>query len=117
MVLKHSEKQRLTAIVKNAPLPDIKLSASAVLEACADFANEKSALSELVESRGHILLTSVKCHPEMAGAGVEYCWGFLKYTHRQNNDKQEAKAKGGAVFKDKIEALCKNADVLPMTRI
>ena len=44
-----------------------------VLSACTDFALEKTALEEMIESRGHILIYSVACHPELAGVGVEYC--------------------------------------------
>jgi len=92
------------------------LDAALVLSNCADFKYEKSELQELVESRGHILLISVKCHPEMAGVGVEYCWGKLKYEHRHRNC-QKDKRKSGQEFKDNITRLCKDETILPMTRI
>ena len=117
MKLTQTEKQKLSAIMNNKPMLDPELNASLALGSCFDFANEKSALADLVEQRGHILLTSVKCHPEMAGGGIEYCWGFLKYTHRQNNEKQTEKRKGGAVFKQTVLTLCTNRDVLAMARI
>jgi hypothetical protein len=37
--------------------------------------HEKTALINIMEARGHMLLPSVKCHPEMAGNGIEYSWG------------------------------------------
>ena len=34
-----------------------------LLAACPDFALEKSALQEMFEAHGHILIYSVPCHP------------------------------------------------------
>jgi hypothetical protein len=56
-----------------------------VLAACPDFALEKSALQEMVEARGHILIYSVACHPELAGVGMEYGWGCSKKYFRHEN--------------------------------
>ena len=47
-----------------------ELDAHAVLGNCADFLNERNALQEAVESRGHILRTSVICPPETAGRAL-----------------------------------------------
>ncbi len=33
-----------------------------------------------------MLLISPKCHPELAGLGVEYTWGLMKRAYRQFND-------------------------------
>ena len=52
---------------ENDETKDRSLSLRHILEHCWDFANEKTALQELVESRGHILRMGVKGHPEMAG--------------------------------------------------
>jgi len=57
-----------------------------VLANLEDFKSEKSALEELVHSRGHILLMSPKGHPELAGKGVEYAWGAAKLLFRKIND-------------------------------
>ena len=54
-----------------------------LLSSCSDFMEEKTILQELVESRGHILITSPKCHPELAGCGIEYSWGKIKMTFRR----------------------------------
>ena len=43
-------------------------------------------MQQLVHSRGHILVMSPKCHPELAGHGIEYCWGASKMYFRRNND-------------------------------
>eukprot|EP00873_Tetraselmis_striata_P027840 jgi/Tetstr1/448104/TSEL_035402.t1 len=61
-------------------------SAQKVLGNLEDFKSEKSALEELVHSRGHILLMSPKGHPELAGKGVEYAWGAAKLLFRKIND-------------------------------
>ena len=52
---------------------------------CRDFKEEQSAIQKLVEDRGHILLMGVKGHPEMAGVGVEYTWGYSKMVYRRTN--------------------------------
>ena len=37
---------------------------------------------QALASRGHILILSPKCHPELAGRGIEYAWGKAKKTFR-----------------------------------
>ena len=49
-----------------------------ILAACEDFRNETTKLESLILSRGHLLKMSPKGHCELAGAGVEYCWGKSK---------------------------------------
>lgn len=44
-----------------------------------DFLAQRSSLEELFFARGHLLLFGVKCHPEIAGLGVEYLWGKNSY--------------------------------------
>ena len=68
-------------------LPDPSLDAPLVLSQCFDFSNEIGALKDIVHARGHILLLSPKCHPELAGCGVEYSWGRSKTVfRREKND-------------------------------
>ena len=43
-------------------------------------------LPHLAHGRGHILTMSPKCHPELAGHGIEYCWGASKLYFRRHND-------------------------------
>lgn len=67
---------------------DPSLSLPHVLSNCWDFAHEKTALTRLVESRGHILRMCVKGHPELAGVGIEYSWGKAKQKFRRDvNDR------------------------------
>ena len=46
-----------------------------ILKGLPDFQLETSELSNLWRNRGHGFELGVKCHPEMAGCGIEYCWG------------------------------------------
>ena len=46
-----------------------------VLRKRPDFKAEKSDLEKLFLSRGHLLISSLKCHPELAGQSIEYHWG------------------------------------------
>jgi hypothetical protein len=56
-----------------------------VLRKLPDFQNSKCSLRKLIESRGHILMISPKCHPELAGNGIEYAWGFSSSLFRRTN--------------------------------
>ena len=57
-----------------------------VLRRRADFKAEKTDLEKLFISRGHILVITPKCHPELAGQGIEYSWGAAKLHYRRHND-------------------------------
>lgn len=80
------EKQSLKAQEKERLIPSPERSFDLVLLNCPDFRETKSALAEFVEASGHILLLGVKGHCEMAGGGIEYCWGIAKKYFRKNND-------------------------------
>ena len=76
------QKERLE---KGKPIFDLSLDAFARLQSCF-FENERSIVQELVEIYGHIYVKSPKCHPELAGVGIEYSWGKGKWYFRRNND-------------------------------
>ena len=56
-----------------------------------DFVNEIGILEEIMVLRGHILLMSPKCHPEIAGCGIEYLWGYSKQKFRRRYNDMRAK--------------------------
>ncbi|CAN0430198.1 unnamed protein product, partial [Pylaiella littoralis] len=78
-----------------------------VLQALPDFETERTALQEVVESRGHVLLLSPKCHPEVAGVGIEYSWGFSKKNFRRKFNDEVPKNLHGNVEK----SLCSNTEL------
>ena len=92
------------------------LHADTVLANCLDFRHERTELQDIVESRGHILLISVKCHPECAGAGIEYCWGKLKIEFRKRNCQKEKRKSGKELIKAILQ-LINDPNVLPITII
>ena len=49
---------------------------------CVDVRSQKSLLEKVVYDRGHVHILSPKYHPELAGVGIEYCWGQSKYRFR-----------------------------------
>ena len=49
-----------------------------VLANCPDFKNEICALEEMLISRGHIMIKSPKCHPEVAGLWYRIHLGYEK---------------------------------------
>ena len=96
-------------------LPD-HLDAHAVLSSCPDFQYERTALQNVIERRGHILLPSVVCTPETAGGGIEYAWGKLKFEQRRQND-AAVKLEAGVKFIERVKSLCTNKTVLPLERV
>ena len=48
-----------------------------LLESLPDF-QEKSTVEILIRDFGHILLLSPKCHPEVAGCGIENIWAYIQ---------------------------------------
>ena len=65
---------------------DESTSLVAIMSKCRDFLEEKSAMADLCDELGIEMYQSPKCHPEIAGQGIEYCWGKAKLHFRRNND-------------------------------
>ena len=60
-------------------------SLNSVLGRLPVFLSTKSMLEEIVSKSGHILLLSSKYHAEVAGQGIEYCFGRTKWWFKKNN--------------------------------
>jgi hypothetical protein len=90
---------------------DPTMCCNTVLSACRDFREEKTALQALFEDRGHILIMSPKCHPELAGLGIEYSWGKSKLEFRREINDQVP-----AHLHDNIERAL-STDILPLARV
>ena len=100
-------------ILEDDESKDRSLSLKYVLSNCWDFAHEKTALQELVESRGHILRMCVKGHPELAGVGVEYSWGKAKQMFRRHvNDRVAAH-----LHKNIVACFSRLDRFLPLSRV
>jgi hypothetical protein len=110
MMKSKTKKEEDKLRVEGKPVPDPSLYVDLVLNSCADFMEEKSALADLIESRGHIALVGVKCHPEIAGVGVEYTFGMSKRYFRKNNDQVTAHLQAN------VEKSLQS-DVLPLSRL
>ena len=107
-----TEKEKAKLLLAGKKIPDSELDAPLVLSQCRDFKEEKGALQELVESRGGVLVLSPKCHPEVAGCGVEYSWGKSKQVFRR--DKNDGVA---AHLQKNVVSSIDTLDVLPLGRI
>ena len=84
------------------------------LAALPDFAAQRGALAELINARGHIVIFSPKCHPEIAGNGIEYLWGVSKKVFRRRindfeNKHLHANVKKALATEDIVD---KNGEVL-----
>ena len=53
-----------------------------MLKRCDDFRNEKTHLMYILDLLNVVLRLTPKCHPEIAGRGVEYAWGYSKLRFR-----------------------------------
>jgi len=47
----------------------------------------------IAEQLGARVVMTPKAHPELAGQGIEYSWGYAKLTFRKNNTARSAKEK------------------------
>ena len=84
---------------------------------CADFKEEKSAMEVLLDDLSSKslnnqkinLLVSPKYHCELAGEGVEYCWGLSKkYFRNEALEKKNTKRKFEQVVRKAIEYVRKD---------
>ena len=72
--------------VKVNGIVDLSTSLKKLMASCSDFLNERTLMEELVLERGHEFEKTPKCHPEVAGDGIEYDWGKSKHDFRELND-------------------------------
>jgi len=71
--------------------PKGALEIAKLLGNCRDFRTEKTQLQYILGELGALLRLSPKCHPEVAGIGIEYAWGYAKLIFRTKiNDGQAA---------------------------
>jgi hypothetical protein len=62
---------------------DKETSVREILKHCADFANETPQLEFIAQKYwGAFIRLTPKCHPEIAGRGIEYAWGYAKLRFR-----------------------------------
>jgi len=63
------------------------------LATCHDFATKISQMQFIAQELGVEVVMTPKAHPELAGQGVEYSWGYSKFTFRRNNTGRTSKEK------------------------
>ena len=73
------------------------------LRSCTDFKDEITRMQIVAEKLGIIIMTTPKCHPEIAGEGVEYSLAFAKGFYRRFNinDKKTYQSFKASVIKAK----------------
>ena len=84
-----------------------------ILSNCEDFQNDKTRLEITANSLGVLIERSPKCHPELAGEGIEYSWGCSKAYYRNLTLSQK---KGYDNFRQSVRKSM-SKDVLSMERI
>jgi len=63
------------------------------LTSCFDFATELSQMQYIAKQLGVRVVMTPKAHPELAGQGIEYSWGYAKLCFRKINTARSAKEK------------------------
>jgi hypothetical protein len=82
-----SVEEQKTKTQKGTDKKPAKKVAELWLAARHDFVNQPTVLERLFREKGHIVVASPRYHPELAGLGIEYCWGKGKWCfRRQIND-------------------------------
>jgi hypothetical protein len=76
-----------------------------------DFLAETSAFEDSLNWCGHFGLLSPKGHPELAGQGVEYCWGKAKQYYRRHN------TMNNKTFKQRVIECMDTTEVLNIERV
>jgi hypothetical protein len=63
---------------------DKETSVREILKRCDNFANETPQLEYIAQKHlGAFIRLTPKCHPEIAGRGIEYAWGYAKLRFRR----------------------------------
>ena len=75
--------QYVAKIKKNDPNEEGKVEYLSLLANCTDFLSKKTCLMYLGDQLGVEVDRSTKCHPELAGEGIEYTWGRAKGLYRK----------------------------------
>ena len=57
----------------------------AKIQECSDFANEVLQLQHIASKLSLAVVMTPKAHLELAGQGIEYSWGYSKFTFRRKN--------------------------------
>ena len=78
----YSVKGRGLEIEEALPVTEI-LSLKILMQKQEDFVGEVTLLQYHASLLGAILDRSPKCHPELAGEGIEYAWAFAKLFYRR----------------------------------
>ncbi len=65
---------------------DLSTSLRYMLGQCKDFQEEITRLEWVAKGLGFSLTLTPKTHCEIAGVGIEYCWGYSKFHFRKAND-------------------------------
>jgi hypothetical protein len=61
----------------------LDFSLKSLLGSCVDFDEEETMLQSMGRKMGALINRTPKCHPELAGEGIEYSWGCAKNYYRR----------------------------------
>ena len=87
--LHNGKKATLTCTRSKNPITgvvevDKETSVLRILQRCNDFKNEQTQMSYILNLLDVKLRLTPKCHPEIAGRGIEYAWGYSKLRFRRD---------------------------------
>ena len=100
---------RIKEYTKKGKSSDESLSVDRLMNMQKDFLNKVTLLQYHASKLGVTLDRSPKCHPELAGEGIEYAWGLAKLLYRRSplSDKRNKDS-----FRKLVYKCLSNEDVL-----
>ena len=81
---------------------DLDTSYVHLLSQCKDFKNEQSQLEKIGAKYGYEIWFTPKYHCELAGEGIEYMWGYMKWIYRRIKKEKKSTKK---IFEDCVKQL------------
>ena len=99
-----------TLVTGSVCVPPRGLCPCPTISSCDDFINETGQLAFIAEKLGVDIDFSPKCHPELAGEGIEYSWGFAKRMYRREWLWQDDKDRKRKDFFDLVRKVLSGKD-------
>jgi len=81
---------------------DLDTSYIHLLSQCKEFKNEQSELEKIGAKYGYEIWFTPKYHCELAGEGIEYIWGYMKWIYRRIKKEKKSTKK---MFEDCVKQL------------
>ena len=112
------EELKVIELSGNTSTDELKFNLRYILDQCDDFKSSPTQLEATARALGGDCVFKLKCHPELAGEGIEYCWGRVKYVFRKSRSAlpESTKINHDAFMKLVDECLSTSGEASPMCK-